>query len=153
MKARGARILSPSSSVAVLGLHLSPALLAQPVVLRGLFVRRVDSVWTDPFPDPEATHHRHGRGAEDRFDPFEDPFDIEWVYVLVPDLGLIEVWVNAKLPRNDATPSVRWSGRRRATDYGIFTRIHVADVPVDREPDWPTLEDHGRRLRTAILIT
>ena len=98
------------------------------------------------YPDPEAKYHQHGDGAKEQFNPFLDPLDIEWVYVLEPPRDLIEVWGFAK---HDPLKlrGYRTSGRSMTYHSGsCYTHILAADVPMNSQPDWAAIEQVRDRL-------
>ena len=85
-----------------------------------------------------------GAGSEILYDPFADPLSLEWVYVLKPDQGLIEVWAHALYSRARSLNVKRWSGitYMARCSGNVYTHVHVADVRVPApEPDWKALED------------
>lgn len=100
------------------------------------------------YPDPGALYHKHGGREEDQFDPFDDPLSMEWVYVLVPERDLIEVWAHASHNRARAKNWSRWSGvKYKAFSGNVWTHVHVADIRVSEpEPDWNALEARGLAL-------
>ena len=101
------------------------------------------------YPDPGALYHKHGGREEDQFDPFDDPLSMEWVYVLVPEQGLIEVWAHARHTRARAKSWSRWSGiKYKAFSGNVWTHVHVANIRVsEADPDWKELEERGLALK------
>ena len=100
------------------------------------------------YPDPDARYHKHGGREEDQFDPFDDPLAIEWVYVLMPEQYLIEVWAHARHTRARAKNWKRWSRiKYKAFSGNVYTHVHVVDIRVSEpEPDWKALEARGLAL-------
>ena len=100
------------------------------------------------YPDPDALYHKHGGRVQDQFDPFDDPLSMEWVYVLVPEQDLIEIWAQARHTRAREKSWRRWSGiKYKAFSGNVWTHVHVADIKVSEpEPDWKALEAQGLAL-------
>jgi hypothetical protein len=100
------------------------------------------------YPDPEAMHHQHGEGAADQFDPFEDPLDMEWIYVLRPEASLMEVWKGVEYSAEAARHWKRWSKRKiKYESQYLGTHVHVVDVLLSCEPDWAAIEKMGHAIR------
>jgi hypothetical protein len=96
------------------------------------------------YPDPDAKHHQHGHGAKDQFNPFKNPLGIDWIYVLVPDTRIIEVWRAVEYSAAATSFFLCWSGHHRRFPNGAsYTHVHVADVSLDSEPDWQAVQDRG----------
>jgi hypothetical protein len=77
-----------------------------------------------PYPPPP-----HSFPEEDPFDPFDDPLSMEWVYVLMPEQDLIEVWSHALHTRARAKNWKRWSGvKYKAYSANVWTHVHVTDI-------------------------
>lgn len=53
------------------------------------------------YPDPHAKHHQHNDEdpKKNQFDPRRDPLFMEWVYLLRPDTGTIEIYTHAGVPK------------------------------------------------------
>jgi hypothetical protein len=103
---------------------------------------------TTGYPDPAAQFHKHGRGKADQFNPFADPADIQWVYVLVPETQMIEVWASVPWKRGIEQVWKRTSGViQRTLSNRRFTHVLVGEVPLGSEPDWQEIETMGRLAR------
>lgn len=83
------------------------------------------------------------RMSQEPFDPFDDALAMEWVYMLRPEAGVIEVWAHALCTRLRSLKPMPWSGKTYTARWSgnFYTHAHVADiVVVDPEPDWNALE-------------
>lgn len=67
---------------------------------------------------------------------------MEWVYVLRPDLQVMEVWTRQALHGAHVHERLLPENPRHR-----YTHVRVATVDLDSEPDWKAIEDAGKRLR------
>ncbi len=96
------------------------------------------------YPDPDAKMHKHGDGPKDQFNPFKDAIFMEWVYIINPKLRVVEVWKSVERTPEAEARWPRWSRCRDSSSGRVYSHVHIADVPVDGEPDWQRIEDMGR---------
>lgn len=87
--------------------------------------------------------------AERLFDPFDDALSMEWVYLVRPEAGTIEVWAHALYSRARSLNGKRWSGKTYVArcSGNVYTHVHVLDIRVSEpEPDWERLEERVRAM-------
>lgn len=101
------------------------------------------------YPDPEGLYHKHGTGAADQFDPFEDALSMEWVYVVLPENAQIEVWACVCLEDGKPIAGYQWSGQVYRTRSGRrYTHVRLRTLDIAGTIDWQAIENQGRALRS-----